>query len=175
MQPGLVQVYTGDGKGKTTAAAGQALRAAGNGLKVGWIAFHKDPSKWGGSELKLLEKVGVDVFCFCPGCRLFDKKMPVKKIRQECLDGWENAKKLINSDEYDLIVLDEINISMQLGYLDTQDVVSVLKAKPSKLEIVLTGRGAPFNIIRTADLVSRIVKVKHPFDKGVTAKKGIDY
>lgn len=172
---GLVHVYTGDGKGKTTAAVGLTVRALGHGLRVCYISFHKNPKKWGYSELAVLKKNGADVFALADKYSLCDKKVNVVGVGKDCVKGLNFVKGILESNKYDLLVLDEINISLRDGYLKADDVISILKTKPTGLEIVLTGRDAPIKLIKFADLVSRIVKVRHPYDKGVKRRKGVEY
>lgn len=172
---GLIQVYTGKGKGKTTAAVGLALRAAAHKLKVGYIYFHKNPDKWGYGELKILKKIGVDVRGFAKGHPHFDKNVNYKKIREECLNGLKFIKTAYKKNKYDLLILDEINISLRDKFLKEKEVRELLKIKPKKLELVLTGRGATKAIIQEADLVSEIKEVKHPYNLGFLGRKGIEY
>ncbi|MFA4983943.1 MAG: cob(I)yrinic acid a,c-diamide adenosyltransferase [Candidatus Omnitrophota bacterium] len=172
---GLIHVYTGDGKGKTTAAAGLALRAKGQGLKVCYVYFHKDPAKWGYTEHKTLRKLGVKVRGFAAKHPFCDKDADKTSIRQKCLKGLAFVKKAYLKNGYDLLILDEINISLRDGFLKIPEVLTLLAAKPTKLELVLTGRGAPAEIIAAADLVSEIKKVKHPYDRGIPRRKGIEY
>lgn len=172
---GLIQVYTGDGKGKTTAAVGLAVRARGHNLKVCYTYFHKDPKRWNYGEHKILKKIGVDVFGFAERHPHFYKDIRPGEMRKECLKGLEFIKKVYQEKRYDLLILDEINISLRDGFLREKEVVDIIRAKPEKLELVLTGRGATKRIIEKADLVSRIEKVKHPYDAGVQRKKGVEY
>ena len=171
----LIQIYTGEGKGKTTAAVGLAVRAVGHGLRVCYIYFHKDPDKWGYSEHGILKKIGVEVFGFADEHPLCDKKADSSKIRQCCLKGIGFIKELYLLNKYDLLILDEINISLRDGFLKIGEVIPLLTAKPAGLELVLTGRGADSELIKLADLVSNIQKIKHPYDKGVKRRKGIEY
>ena len=172
---GLIQIYTGDGKGKTTAALGLAIRAHSHGLRVCYIYFHKNPEKWGYSEHVALEKVGIDVFGFAKRHPFCDKGTSTEDIRKDCLKGLDFIKKMYTRKKYDLLILDEINISLRDGFLKTEEVVPILMEKPENLELVLTGRGAPQKLIRLADLVSRVQKVKHPYDKGIKGREGIEY
>ena len=172
---GLIQVYTGDGKGKTTAAVGLAVRAIGHGFRVCYVYFHKDPYKWGYSEHGILKKIGVDVFGFAGKHPFCDKKASFTEIRQGCLRGMDFIKNLYLQNKYRLLILDEINISLRDGFLKMEEVVPLLMEKPVDLEIVLTGRGAPFELIELADLVSNIQKIRHPYDKGVKRRKGIEF
>jgi len=172
---GLIQVYTGNGKGKTTAAVGLACRARGQGLKVCYIYFHKDPERWGYGELKVLEKLGITVKGFAKKHPHFNKKVTPKDVRKECLGGLKFVKKVYEDKEYDILILDEINISLRDGFLKEGEILDILNSKPEKLELILTGRGATEKIIKKADLVSEIKKIKHPYDIGIKGKKGIEY
>lgn len=175
MEKGLIQVYTGDGKGKTTAACGLAVRARSHGLNVGYVYFHKEPEAWDYGEHKILEGLGVKVFGFAKKHPHFYKDASFEEIRKECLLGLEFIKKLYGESKYDLLILDEINISIRDGFLKEEEVLEIMEKKPEKLELVLTGRGATQRIIEKADLVSRIEEIKHPYSLGVQRRKGIEY
>jgi cob(I)alamin adenosyltransferase len=174
-QKGLIHVYTGDGKGKTTSALGLAMRARGHGLKVCYIYFHKDPKRWGYGEHKILKKIGVDTFCFAQGHPHFCKKTQRDKIRKECLRGLKFIESLYRKKRYDMLILDEINISLRDGFLKKGEILNMMGSKPRGLELVLTGRGAAKEVIKNADLVSRMEKIKHPYDSGVERRIGIEY
>lgn len=172
---GLIQVYTGDGKGKTTAAVGLACRARAHNLKVCYIYFHKDPDVWGYGEMESLKRLGVDVFGFSKE-HPFCKDVGTKEVRRECLRGLEFIKKdVYQQDKYDILILDEINISLRDGFLKEEEIMEILDSKPERLELVLTGRGAGEEIIKMADLVSEIKKIKHPFDRNIERRGGIEY
>ncbi|NWF51759.1 MAG: cob(I)yrinic acid a,c-diamide adenosyltransferase [Nitrospirae bacterium] len=172
---GLIQVYTGDGKGKTTAAIGLIVRAIGHNLKVCYIYFHKDPEKWEYGEHRVLEKLGVDIFGFAKKHPHFYKEIDPVDIRKECLKGIEFIKRIYQEKRYDILILDEINISLRDGFLKEEEVLGILDSRPEDLELILTGRGAPEKIIKRADLVSEIKNIKHPFDKGIKRREGIEY
>jgi cob(I)alamin adenosyltransferase len=172
---GLIQVYTGNGKGKSTAAIGQAARAAGHGLKVGFISFFKDPDAFGYGEYKSLEKLGVKTFLFARKHPHFYRELNPDDVCQQCCQGLEFIKELFQDPSWDMLVLDEINIAMRDGFLKEDDVLSLLQMKPEKLELVLTGRGVGQRIIEKADLVSEIREVKHPYSRGIKSRKGIEY
>ncbi|MEO0262889.1 MAG: cob(I)yrinic acid a,c-diamide adenosyltransferase [candidate division WOR-3 bacterium] len=175
MKKGLIQIYTGDGKGKTTAAVGLAVRASFYNLKVCFIYFHKDPERWGYGELENLKKLGVDVIGFASKHPHFDKDVSFEDVRRECLKGLEFVEKIFNENKYDIIILDEINISVRDGFLKEEEILSLLDKKPYGIELILTGRGATEKMIEKADLVSEVKKIKHPFDKGIFARKGIEF
>jgi len=171
---GLIEVYTGEGKGKTTASIGLAIRAKAHNFKVCYISFHKNPSKFKYAEQNILKKLKIDVFCFSKKHPFCDK-IDFNDLRKDCLLALEFIREKIYPKGYDLLILDEINISLRDGFLKEDEVISLLKDKPKNLEIVLTGRGCPSKIIELADLVSEIKKIKHPFDKNIKAKRGIEF
>ncbi len=175
MTRGLIQVYTGEGKGKTTAVVGLAVRARGHNLKVCYVYFHKNPKRWDYGEHKILKKIGVDVFGFAGKYPRFCKNLKRGEIRGECLKGLEFIKKIYKEKKYDILILDEINISLRDGFLSEKEVMDIISAKPENLELVLTGRGATKKIIKAADLVSKVEKVKHPYDLGVQRRIGVEY
>lgn len=172
---GLIQIYTGSGKGKTTAVVGLACRAAGQNLKICYAYFHKQPAKYNSGEFKSFKKLGIPVFGFAKKHPCFHKKTKPNDMRKECLEAIEFIKKVFQKNKYDLLILDEILIALRDGFLKEKEVLELLDSKPQGLELVLTGRGATAKIIKKADLVSRIQKIKHPFDKGICLRKGIEY
>jgi cob(I)alamin adenosyltransferase len=174
MEKGLIEVYTGDGKGKTTAVIGLACRAIGHNLKVCYIYFHKNPERWGYGEFKILEKIGIDVFGFAKEHPYFDKGEK-EKLREECLKGIEFIKKIYKEKKYDVIICDEILISLRDSFLKEEEIIKIMEEKPENVELVLTGRIATEKIIEKADLVSEIKKIKHPYDKGIKSREGIEY
>ena len=179
-QKGLIQVYTGAGKGKSTAAIGQAVRAAGHGFKVGLVSFFKDPEAlgpeaFGYGEYKSLEKLGIKTFLFAKKHPHFYKELNPDDVCQECSRGLEFIKELFQDPSWDMLVLDEINIAVRDGFLKEEEVLSLLEIKPEKLELVITGRGATEKIIEKADLVSEVREVKHPYSQGIKSRQGIEY
>jgi cob(I)alamin adenosyltransferase len=170
---GLIIVNTGDGKGKTTAALGLAFRALGSGFKVFMVQFIK--GKWKTGEKKLADRLAPEIEIHPMGDGFtWDTKDPAQDIATT-LKIWEVGKEAIASGRYDLVILDEINVVMKLGYLDPQLVVDILKARNPRQHVVLTGRGAPPAIIEAADLVSEIVPIKHPYKSGIKAQQGIEF
>jgi cob(I)alamin adenosyltransferase len=170
---GLVQVFTGDGKGKTTAALGTILRAAGHGLKVFIVFFIKGDYAYGEyNTLSLLPNVKLASF----GLRQFIYSTNInpeeKRLAEAALAA---AREAINSGRYDLVVLDEVNVAVDFHLIAVEDVIALIKNKPSQVELILTGRHADIRLIDIADLVTEMVKVKHPYDKGIKARKGIEY
>lgn len=174
-QKGLIQVYTGAGKGKSTAAIGQAVRAAGHGFKVGLVSFFKDPEAFGYGEYKSLEKLGIKTFLFAKKHPYFYKKLNPEDVCQECSKGLEFIKELFQDPSWDMLVLDEINIAVRDGFLKEEDILSLLETKPENLELVLTGRGVTENIMEKADLVSEVREVKHPYSQGIKSREGVEY
>ena len=175
---GYIQVYTGNGKGKTTASLGLAVRALGRGWKVLVIMFTKGGNDYGElytfsnlspdykDKLKIVQ-AGVDRIVYAFNIDEEDK-IQIQK-------GWKIAKDAIKNNDYQLIILDEANIALDLNLIDINEMVDVLKHKPENMEIVLTGRNAKQEIIDTAHLVSEIIPVKHYWNKGITARKGIEF
>ncbi len=172
---GLIQIYTGDGKGKSTAVVGQAVRAAGHGFKVGFISFFKAPQLFGYGEFGPLQKLGIATFFFAKRHPHFYKEISHDEVREECLKGIEFTKELFSDGTWDMLVLDELIIAIRDGFLKEEEVLSLLEAKPQRLELILTGRGATEGIVRKADLVSEVKKVKHPYEQGIKSREGIEY
>ena len=172
---GLIQIYTGDGKGKSTAAIGQAIRAAGHNLKVGFISFFKDPDVFGYGEYASLQKLGIPTFIFARKHPHFYKDINLDDVREECLSGVEFIKELFHDQSWDMLVLDEIDIVIRDGFLKEDEVLSLLETKPENLELILTGRGATKRMIEKADLVSEVKEIKHPYEQGISSRKGIEY
>ena len=175
---GYIQVYTGDGKGKTTASLGLAMRALGRCWKVLIIMFTKGGDDYGelNSFRNLSPEIAQNLTIIQAGLdRIVYSENKNQNDEEEIKKGWELAKKAIKNDEYNLIILDEANIAIDLGFIDVDEVVDVLKNKPEEMEIVLTGRNANKKIIDIAHLVSEIKPVKHYWDTGIAARKGIEY
>jgi len=173
LENGLVQVYTGNGKGKTSAAFGLAMRALGRGLKVYVIQFIKGGFDYG--ELYVVKKLpGLELRAFGRG-KFITSTPPSKEDVEQAQEALELALKVVNSGDYDIVVLDEINVALNLKLICVGDVLNLIKKKPEHLELVLTGRGAPKELIELSDLVTEMVEVKHPFKKGFSARKGIEY
>jgi len=172
---GLIHIYTGTGKGKTTAAVGLAVRALGAGLKVCYSSFHKNPDKYGYHEIKNLEKLGAKILIFAKGHPHLDKSLDENVIKQDTVTGITELTKLLANEHFDLLIMDEILISVRDSYLCENDLLDFVKDKPLNLELVLTGRGATDALIECADYVSEIQKIKHPYDNGITSRKGIEF
>lgn len=168
----MIQVYTGSGKGKTTAALGLAIRAAGAGLKVYICQFLKGRYYCELSSLKKLKNIKVAQFgrvCFIRGGTFAKKDIDLARC------GLEAAKKAIKTKSCDIIILDEINVALKLRLLRLKDVISLIKNAPKKTEIILTGRHAHPEILKIADLVSNIQDRKHYYKKGLKARRGIEF
>lgn len=175
---GYIQVYTGDGKGKTTASLGLAMRALGRCWKVLIIMFMKGGDDYG--ELNSFRNLSPEIARNLTIIQAGSDKIVYQNNKTEndeniVKEGWELAKKAIKNDEYNLIILDEANIAIDMGFIDLQEMIAVLKSKPEDMEIVLTGRNARPEIIDIAHLVSEIKPVKHYWDTGIVARKGIEY
>lgn len=176
---GLVHIYTGDGKGKTTAALGLTLRALGQNFKVCFITFQKEPKKFGYGEFKILKKLkNVELYHFAKICPYFNKVYPKQKIKREIKQAIEFIKEKIFIKNFDLVVIDEILVCIRENLLNIDELIKLIKAKPQNTELVLTGQ-ANENIIKKlkewVDYISYIKKIKHPYDKGIKRRKGIEY
>ncbi|MEE9366609.1 MAG: cob(I)yrinic acid a,c-diamide adenosyltransferase [Dehalococcoidales bacterium] len=170
---GLVQVFTGNGKGKTSAALGAILRATGHGLKVFIVFFMKGKYPYG--EFSSLPKLpNVEVASFGLRCLIDRNNINPEEIKQAEL-ALQTAREAMLSGKYDMVVLDEVNVAVYFKLIPLDDVIKLIDEKPPEVELILTGRYAEGAVIERADLVTEMVKVKHPYDKGVKARKGIEY
>ena len=176
LEHGYIQIYTGDGKGKTTASLGLALRALGHGWKVLVIQFTKGDSGTTYGEIasagKFLKNLEVHQFGMD---RVVYKHNVCMEDYKEAKKGWELAKQAIQSGEYQLVILDELNICVSMNMIKVSEVKDVLLNKPESLEIVLTGRYAHPELVALAHLVTEMKPIKHYFDMGVMARQGIEY
>ncbi len=170
---GLVMINTGHGKGKTTAAFGQALRAAGQGLKVCIIQFIKGETKTG-EALALASAFPGQVELHLAGTG-FTWKQDMETVKAAALAGWQLAREKISSDAYDLIVLDELTYLIGFGILTEEEVIALFRERPQRLHLVITGRDAGQGLIEYADLVTEMRAIKHPFQQGIKAQKGIEF
>jgi len=172
MIKGLIQVYTGEGKGKTTAALGLALRAAGRNMKVLIVQFMK---KWDYGELHSVELIpNITLKTF--GTKDFVYKGKTKKIDYvEAQKAFSFGIEGMQSGNYDIVIFDELNMALYYELLNAKEVVEKLKGKPDNVEIVITGRRAPQEIIEIAGLVTEMKEIRHPYQKGIEARRGIEY
>ena len=170
---GYIQIYTGNGKGKTTAALGQAVRAAGSGLKTFIVQLMKDYPYGEIESLRhlspwiTLEQWGNDAFVFA-------KRVPDACDLSTAQKGLERAIEAMLSGKYDIVILDEVCVAIYFGLLKTNTILSMLEQKPNHVELILTGRYCPRKLIEKADLVTEMNEIKHYYQKGIMARKGID-
>ena len=173
---GLIIVHTGPGKGKTTAALGTAFRAVGQGMKVLMVQFIK--GSWHYGELDAAQMLGGERFRILPMGRGFVKVGAEKPDPEDVRlveEAWRFAEEKIRSGEFDLVILDEINYAISYKMLDPEQVAGALKQKPEMVHVILTGRNAHPTIVECADLVTEMREVKHPYQKGIVAQRGIEY
>lgn len=168
---GIVQLYTGDGKGKTTAALGCALRAVGHGARVYVIQFMKGDPNYGELKVKIprlkVVQSGLPTFV--------DKEDPSEEDRSLAQKGMELARKAISSGKYDMVILDEVNVAVDFGLIPVDELVRTIRMRPNGVEVILTGRYAHEKLIDLADMVSEVKEVKHHYRKGIQAREGIEY
>ncbi len=179
LKKGLVQIYTGDGKGKTTAALGLALRAAGHGNRVLIYQFLKPPSLVLG-EREAIKSSGLNIEVQALDLqwdmtKSFDDEKMVAKAREQIRHALETIAQFAKDKVYDILILDEIVFCLSKKLADLQDIKNIIDRKDPAVEIILTGRGASEDLIEMADLVTEMKKVKHYFDKAVDARKGIEF
>jgi cob(I)alamin adenosyltransferase len=173
---GLLIVYTGRGKGKTTCALGTAFRAVGQGLRVMMVQFIK--GSWHYGELDAAEMLGEGRFEIKPMGRGFVKLGQAEQDPEDlrlCEQAWEFGRAQMDSGKYDLVVLDEINYVISYKMLDPDKVVAALAARPERVHVICTGRNAHPKLVELADLVTEMREIKHPYTKGILAQRGIDY
>lgn len=171
---GLVTVFTGDGKGKTTAAMGSVIRALGHGLRV-YVLFFMKGEDFVHGELSILSRLpNVTIASF--GQRGWINKHDIKpEHKEQARKALATARKAMLSGDYDLIVLDEINIAIAGKLVELDEIIKLIDDRPPSVELILTGRYADPKVVKMADLVSEILMIKHPYTKGVAARKGIEY
>lgn len=170
---GLVMVNTGDGKGKSTAAYGTALRALGHGYKVAVVQFIKGEWQTGESKACSFFKNQYQFFSYGEGFTWQTKDLAKDKALAK--QAWQKCLGVLHDDNYFLVIFDEINYCLQYEFLETQEVLDALKQKPADKHVFLTGGGAPKALIEIADLVTEFKKIKHPYDQGIVAQKGIEF
>ena len=172
-EKGLLIVHTGKGKGKSTAALGLIMRAAGHGMRVAFVQFIK--GSWDSGEKRALERFSVLVTHRVMGDGFTwdtqDRQRDIASARK----AWEQALAFIQDDHHDLVILDELNIALRYEYLPVDEIVAGLKSRPQMKHVVVTGRNAPDALIEAADLVTQMEQVKHPYRDGVKAQKGIEF
>jgi cob(I)alamin adenosyltransferase len=174
---GLTLVFTGNGKGKTTAAVGLAVRAAGNHLRVFFLQFIK--GQWKTGEREVLRSIpGIDLEVTGRGFtieRLRNPKIPMEDHAAAAAHGWQVAQQIVREAEYDLVILDEVLGAVNAGLVPLDELLELVRSKPAELHLLLTGRGAPPALVELADLVSEIQPVKHPLERGIKAQRGIEF
>ena len=173
LEQGFIQIYTGNGKGKTTAAIGQAVRAAGFGLKTYIAQFMKE---YPYSELRSLDhlKNWITIEQFCGDEFVYKKELPGDEELAKAKIGLQTAKAKMLSGEYDLIILDEAIVAIYFKLIQINELVELVKQKPENIELIITGRYCPEELIKLADLVTEMKEVKHYYQKGIMSRKGID-
>jgi cob(I)alamin adenosyltransferase len=170
--PSLVLVNTGDGKGKSTAAFGVMMRAVAREWEVAVVQFLKS-GRWQVGEEKVARRLGVDWWSIGEGFTW--ESTDLSQDEAVAREAWAHAQRVITAGEHRLVVLDEVTYPMQWGWIDTGDVVQTLRSRPEHVNVVATGRDAPTPLVDLADTVTEMRKVKHAYDRGVVARKGIDY
>ncbi|MCF7875500.1 cob(I)yrinic acid a,c-diamide adenosyltransferase [Candidatus Bipolaricaulota bacterium] len=174
---GNVLVHTGEGKGKTTSAVGQIIRAEGHGLNTRYISFFKgNEERFSRGIFKVMKKLGIPVRNFVHDHPDFGRTSE-EEARNGCRKGLKYLNSLFRGEDEvpDLLALDEVNIALDGGWIEEEEFISLLEMKPDNLELICTGRGAPESLIAEADLVSRIENVKHFYDEGVVQRPGYEY
>jgi cob(I)alamin adenosyltransferase len=172
-QPSLVLVHTGDGKGKSSSAFGVVLRAVARDWSVAVVQFLKSGTWQVGEEQVCRDRLGVDWWAIGEGFTWDSDDLT--EDRAVAVEAWRHARRTVEAGAHRLVVLDEITYLMNWGWVSTDEVVAVLRARPEHVNVVLTGRDAPDALVEVADTVTEMRKVKHVYDTGVRAKKGIDY
>ncbi|MCJ7554479.1 MAG: cob(I)yrinic acid a,c-diamide adenosyltransferase [Ignavibacteriaceae bacterium] len=173
LEKGFVQIYTGNGKGKTTAAIGQAVRAAGYGLKTYIAQFMKEYPYNELNSLKHL-KEWITIEQFCSDEFVYRKELPDKTEIDKARRGLAKAKAKMLSGKFDIIILDEICVSIYFGLFNDEEVLTFIKQKPDSVELIITGRYCPDKLLERADLVTEMKEIKHYYQDGVLSRKGIE-
>jgi len=168
----LLLINTGDGKGKSTAAFGTVIRAVARGWKVAVVQFLKS-GEWSVGEEKIARQIGVDWWAMGDGFTWDSDDMEESEAIAHA--AWDRAAEIIRSGDYELVVLDEVTYPINWGWVDLDEVVEVLGGRPDKVNVILTGRDAPQRLVDIADTVTEMRKIKHAYDRGVMARRGIDY
>lgn len=173
MRKGLIIVNTGDGKGKTTAALGVALRATGYGFKVSMIQFIK--GRWKPGEVRAASRLAPNFEIIPMGLGFTWLSKDLERDKAQAQNGWQLAKEKIESSQYDIVILDELTHAVNHGFIDLEDVLETLRKKAEMMHVIITGRDAPKEMIEMADLVTEMKLVKHPYGEGVVAQQGIEF
>lgn len=171
-EPSLVLVNTGDGKGKSTAAFGTMIRALARGWKVAVVQFLKS-GDWSVGEEKIARQLGVDWYALGDGFTWDSEDM--EESEAIAREAWRRAKSLITEGEHQLVILDEVTYPMTWGWISGEDVVNVIRNRPFDVNVICTGRDAPEPLIEIAHTVTEMRSIKHAFDQGIMARRGIDY
>lgn len=175
LKEGYVQVYTGNGKGKTTAAMGLAFRAAGDGMEVKIVQFLKS---WKTGELEAASKFSnMEIYRFekVKGFTWDLNEEELAQLKKEVRDAFTFVKKLVENRECDILILDEIMAAISAEFISDEEVLSLINSKPRDMELILTGRNVPNKILERADLVTEMKEIKHYYEKGVNAREGIEF
>ncbi len=178
MRKGLIHIYTGDGKGKTTAATGLAARAAGHGLKVLFVQFFKEDSAPSGEKRFFDNSASKTITVMRSNCKhpfFTGDKTDDESVSRAISDTFTRVKEVVSDGGVDLLVLDEIMAALRGGWIPLEEFIGFLESRPSGLEVALTGRDAPSELVRISDYVTEMLKIKHPFDEGINARKGFDF
>lgn len=173
MDNALIHVYTGNGKGKTTASLGTAVRACGHGFSVYMIQFMKGRINYG--ELQTAKSIPNFTIKQFGRPEFVSKENPDPEDIRLAQKGFEHAKEIIFSQKYDIVILDEINVAMDFNLISVDEVVTLLTGKPATVELILTGRNCPRQIVKIADYVTEMLEIKHPYNEGVMSRKGIGW
>ena len=173
LEQGFVQVYTGNGKGKTTAAIGQAVRALGSQLKVLLVQFMKD---YPYGEVTVLENLSphLELRRYGNDSFVFQKRPPSQTLKDQVKQGLDQALADMRGGRFDLVILDEVCVSVYFGLLNEEEVMAFIKQKPHQVELILTGRYCPKGILDAADLVTEMKEIKHYYQQGILTRKGIE-
>jgi cob(I)alamin adenosyltransferase len=174
LSQGMIQVYTGDGKGKTTAALGLAFRAVGHGLKVYMIQFLKGTMDYGEIATAKQLAPNLTIKQMGRGCLLERSETPEPEDIRAAQEGVALAQEVLQKGDYDIVILDEITVALDLGLINTEDVLRLMDERPPHVELILTGRYAPLEIIERADLVTEMNEIKHYYGQGIEARIGIE-
>jgi cob(I)alamin adenosyltransferase len=170
----MIQIYTGNGKGKTTASVGAAIRALGHRMNVVIIQLFKSKNFYG--EQKVLSKLNnINFYCFAPKHPYFCRNIKTQHVKKECQKTLKKIEAIFTEKKCDVLILDEINIAIRDGFIKIDDFLKILKKKPKNMEVIITGRDAHPKLLKMADLVSEIKEIKHPFNKKVKSRKGIEF